>query len=226
MRTAKCLENLHFDGLLLSKAYKVLDEKVQKSYVSWHWRVMQSLKKNWLLVPKMTWGIWWILMQAVASLKICTLMCYFCRRYITFEPKKCRGVKCHNTEGGCKIWGRTDLCFEKWHEEFGEFLLNTWKSQNLHFKGLILGKVYNVWAKKLQRSYVLWHWGVMQSFKEKLTGGLKNDKKNLINFHASNRKFENLHSDGLVLSKAYNVLDEKVHKSKCLMTLKSDLKKS
>ena len=66
----------------------------------------------------------------------------------------------------------------------------------------------------------------MQSFKEKLTGGLKNDKKNLINFHASNRKFENLHSDGLVLSKAYNVLDEKVHKSKCLMTLKSDLKKS
>ena len=27
-------ENLHFDGLLLSKAYKVLDEKVQKSYVS------------------------------------------------------------------------------------------------------------------------------------------------------------------------------------------------
>ena len=28
------LKNLHFDGLLLSKAYKDLDEKVQKSYVS------------------------------------------------------------------------------------------------------------------------------------------------------------------------------------------------
>ena len=27
-------ENLHFDGLLFSKAYKVLDGKVQKSYVS------------------------------------------------------------------------------------------------------------------------------------------------------------------------------------------------
>ena len=27
-------ENLHFDGFLLSKAYKVLDEKVRKSYVS------------------------------------------------------------------------------------------------------------------------------------------------------------------------------------------------
>ena len=25
-----------FDGLVLSKAYKVLDKQVQKSYVSWH----------------------------------------------------------------------------------------------------------------------------------------------------------------------------------------------
>ena len=72
-------ENLYFDWIRLCKAYKYLDKKVQKSYVSWHWRVMQSLKKNWLLVPKMTWGIWWILMRAVASLKICTLMCYFCQ---------------------------------------------------------------------------------------------------------------------------------------------------
>ena len=29
-------ENLHFDGLLLSKGYEDLDEKVKKSYVSWH----------------------------------------------------------------------------------------------------------------------------------------------------------------------------------------------
>ena len=27
-------ENLHFDSLIFSKAYKVLDEKLQKSYVS------------------------------------------------------------------------------------------------------------------------------------------------------------------------------------------------
>ena len=71
-------ENLHFDWIHFTKAYKDLDEKLQKSYVSWHWRVMQSLKKSWLLAPKITWGIWWTLMQAVASLKICTLMCYFC----------------------------------------------------------------------------------------------------------------------------------------------------
>ena len=50
-------------------------------------------------------------------------------------------------------------------------------------------------------------------FKEKVTGVLKNDIRNLINFHASSRKSENLHFDGLFLSKAYKVLDEKVQKS-------------
>ena len=38
--------SLHFGGLFLPKAYKDLDEKVQKSYVSWHLRLMQILKKN------------------------------------------------------------------------------------------------------------------------------------------------------------------------------------
>ena len=50
-------------------------------------------------------------------------------------------------------------------------------------------------------------------FKEKLTGGLKNDTSNLVNFHASSCNFENLHFEGLVLSKAYKVLGEKVQKS-------------
>ena len=73
-------EKLHFDWIRLSKEYKYLDETGQKSYVSWDWRVMQSLKKNWLLVPKMTWVIWWIWwMQAVTSREICTLLYYFCQ---------------------------------------------------------------------------------------------------------------------------------------------------
>ena len=50
-------------------------------------------------------------------------------------------------------------------------------------------------------------------FSGKLTGGLKNDIRNLVNFHASSRKTENLHFNGLVLSQAYKGLDEKVQKS-------------
>ena len=39
-------ENLHFDVLLLSIAYKVLAKKEQKNYLLWHWRVIQTSKKN------------------------------------------------------------------------------------------------------------------------------------------------------------------------------------
>ena len=111
----------------------------------------------------MTRGICWILMQAVESLKNCTLMCYFCRKYIIFEAKKYRGVMCHNTEEWCNIWGGTDQCFKKWHKEFWP---NTQKSQNLHFNRLLLTKVHNAWAKKLQRSYVSCNWRVMQYSKK------------------------------------------------------------
>ena len=47
-------ENLHFDVLLLLIAYKVLAKNVHKGYLSWHWKVIQTLKKNSLFVWKMT----------------------------------------------------------------------------------------------------------------------------------------------------------------------------
>ena len=80
-------ENLHFDVLLLSIAYKVSAKKVQKSYLSWHWRVIQTLNKNSFFVWKVTWEIRWILTRAVENLKICTLMRYFCQKYVRFELK-------------------------------------------------------------------------------------------------------------------------------------------
>ena len=49
-------------------------------------------------------------------------------------------------------------------------------------------------------------------FKGKLTRGLKNDIRNLVNFHASSRKSENWHFDEFVSSKADKVLDEKVQR--------------
>ena len=53
----KNLNYLHFNGLLLTKVYNVWAQKVQRSYVWWHSRLIQNLKENWLVLPKMTWGI-------------------------------------------------------------------------------------------------------------------------------------------------------------------------
>ena len=43
---------LYIDGLFLSKAYAVSARNFQRNYVSWHWRVLQSLNKTDLWVEK------------------------------------------------------------------------------------------------------------------------------------------------------------------------------
>ena len=49
---------------------KVSAKKVQNSYFSWYWRVLQSLKKNWLVVSNITWEICRIFTQPLKNLKI------------------------------------------------------------------------------------------------------------------------------------------------------------
>ena len=59
-------------------------------------------------------------------------------------------------------------------------------------------------------------------FKGKLTHGLKNNIRNLVNFHVNSRKSENLPFDQIFLSKAYKILAGKNTEELCFMTLKSD----
>ena len=58
---------------------------------------------------------------------ICTLMASFWSKYIMFKLKKYRRVMFNSTENWCKIWIKTDFCFQKWHDEFGKFSLTGWK---------------------------------------------------------------------------------------------------
>ena len=82
----------------------------------------------------------------------------------------------------------------------------------MYFDGFFLSKAYNVSARKFQRNCVSWHWRVMKNLKENWLVAWKMTR-NSVNFHASSRKSENLHFHGLLLSKAYKVLDEKVQKN-------------
>ena len=72
------LKDFHSNGLLLSKVYIVWAKKLQRSYLSRHWRDMQYLNKNWLVAWKIRWGIWQTFTRALRSVKIGTLMGSFC----------------------------------------------------------------------------------------------------------------------------------------------------
>ena len=99
--------------------------------------------------------------------KICTLMSCFWPKYIMFELKKYRGVMFDGTEDWCKIWRKTDLCFQKWHEEFNKFWPEHSKiSKICTLMGCFWPKYIMFELKKVQRSYVWWHWILMQNLKE------------------------------------------------------------
>ena len=54
-------EILHFDEFLLSKSCKVSAKKVKKNEDELNKNyILKSLKKNWVVVSNVTWGIWWI----------------------------------------------------------------------------------------------------------------------------------------------------------------------
>ena len=82
--------------------------------------------------------------------KICTLIGCLWPKYMC-DLKKYRGVMFRSTEYWCKIWRKTDFCFQKWHEEFEKFspehlkvsklglrwdsLVQSWKCMSLRFAG-------------------------------------------------------------------------------------------
>ena len=90
--------------------------------MSRQWRMMQNLKGNWLVVSKLTWEFWRILIQALKNLN------------------------------------------------------------NLHFKWLLLNKVYTAWAKSTEE-LCLMALKIDKKFEGKLTCAFKNDTRNLANFH-------------------------------------------
>ena len=88
-------------------------------------------KTNFLFQKWQEFGEFWS--EHLKVWKICTLIDPFCAKYITFDLKRYRGIIFHDTGVSCKIWRKTDLCFQKWHEEFGKF-----SSEHLKVSKLVL----------------------------------------------------------------------------------------
>ena len=98
-------QNWNFDKTLLSKVENVWALNLQRSYVLWQWRMIQKLKRNWLVVLKLSWT----------------------SQNLTWALEK---------------------------------------SKKSFFNCLLVTKVYIIWATKVQRSCLSWHWGIMQILKK------------------------------------------------------------
>ena len=116
-------QNWDFPLILSSKVENVWALNLQEGFVSWQWRMMQNLMRNWLVNSKLTWGIWRVLTQAIENLKNLPFnRLLLTKVYNVWAKTKYRRVMFDDTEYWGNIWKKTELCFQKWNEEFSKFL--------------------------------------------------------------------------------------------------------
>ena len=135
----------------MKKYRKVMSHGTEEWWKVW-WKTV--------LIPKMTFGEFYCEWRQIWKFAL------WCATFV--ECISCLSQK--STEELYVITLKNDAKYEeelalKNDKEFGKFWHNTWKSQNLHFNGLLLAEVYNNWAIKVQRSYDRLRW--MQTLKEK-----------------------------------------------------------
>ena len=121
-------KDLHFDVLLLSKLYYVWPKNIQRSYVHIKLKNDAKFEEELTCALNNDMGNLANFDPTLQSLKICSLMGPLWPKYIMFDLERYRGVIRHYTEDRCKLWRKNDLCFHKWHEEFGEICWSTQKS--------------------------------------------------------------------------------------------------
>ena len=112
----------------------------------------------------------------------------FWPKYIIFELKKYGKVIFHETRARSKIWGKTDLWFGKWHEEFGKFSPGHSKFSKL---GLSLDPFIqsrNCMSLKLKGEFCVTTMNNDAKFEIELTCHFKIDIRNLTNFDPSTQK--------------------------------------
>ena len=126
------------------------------------------MKENWFVVSKMT-RIWWILIRALKSPKNLHFDMSF---PVIFDLKKSSGVIFHDNREWCKIWRKSEFCFQKWQEEFEKLspehlkvwklwlwwdsFVQSWKCMSLRFTGeLCVMRMKN--GAKIEEEIENWH---------------------------------------------------------------------
>ena len=156
--------------------------------------MIQNLMRNWLVISKLTWEIWWILTQAPEH-----------SFYILFELKRYRGVIFHETEEEYKTWRGINSSFQDWHKEFDKF----WPEYPKVSKIFIL--MGSFWAKYILFELKKYRGVILNDIEElckiwrKTDLLLGNDMRNLINFDLSTWKCQNWNFNKIILSKVENV---------------------
>ena len=135
-RTWNC-QNWNFDKILLSKVENLWALNLQWSYVSWQWGMIQKLKRNWLVILKLTW-ISQNLTRALQKSNFFFNWLLVTKVYFFWATNVQRSYLSWH-------WGVMTSGLKKDMRNSANFRQSTWKCQNWNFDVILLSKVKKVW---------------------------------------------------------------------------------
>ena len=140
-------QNWDFPLILSSKVENVWALNLQEGFVSWQWRMMQNLMRNWLVNSKLTWGIWRALTQAIENLKNLPFNRLLLTKVYNVWAKKNIDELCLmtlNIEGTFER--KLNCAFKNEMRNLANFYQSIFGSLKFgDFDGILLSKVENVW---------------------------------------------------------------------------------
>ena len=81
-----------------------------KNYTKFEQKLTCQLKIDMRRMTRISWIFNW-------AFKILKNLHFDMSFLVMFDLKKSSGVIFHDTKEQCKSWGKTNFCFQKWHEE-------------------------------------------------------------------------------------------------------------
>ena len=133
----------------------------------------------------------------------------FWPKYLMSELRKNREVVFDGTQDWYKVWRKTDLCFQKWHEEFGKFSPEHLKVSKLGPWWHPFIQSRNCMSLKFTGEFCVMTMKNDTKFEEELICQFKIDIRNLTNSTWALESLKNLHLSRLLLTKLYNVWAKK-----------------
>ena len=119
-------KNWDFDGILLSKVENVWTYNLQGFYVSWQWKMIQNLKKNWLSfqnLHKEFDKFWHKALENLKTLQLNGLLNW--PKYIMFEQKATDESCLMALNTDAKFEGKLTVAFKNNMKNFANFILES-----------------------------------------------------------------------------------------------------
>ena len=151
--------------------------------------MIKNLKRNWLVISKWTWGIWWILTPELQGLKNLHFHWLFLTKLYNVRAEKVQmsyvWLQSILVQNSKENW----LVFPKiYMRNLVNFHQSTWKSPNWDHDGILLSKVKNGVSLKIAGELCVMTMTNDAKFEEELTCQFKIEMRNLTNFDLSTRK--------------------------------------